>query len=193
MTSPHPSATEFLQLLRTEEFIWLHHRLTDVQGWSLLSRCAVYGTPDDVMTLIRFGVDPFEREPGNGWTVLHNTIHYGVEDVYIALFPLFQKKLGVEIPDVRGWTLLHFAIASRKGMIIRHLLENGADWRAKTLPALDEVPKSIQGIPVSSVQIAAAYGDESYLEYLDILHDVLDGEREGSNQEEEEWFDTVDV
>jgi ankyrin repeat protein len=194
VTAPQPSAKEPLQLLRsTDEFVWLYHRLTGVEGWSLLSWYAVYGTHDDVMMLIRFGVDLFERELGNERTVLHNAVYYGVEDVYLALFHLFRNKIGIESPDVRGWTLLHLAIASRKETIIRHLLENGADWRAKTLPAVDDIPKSIEGISILSVQITAASGDKRYLEYLDILHDVLDGERKELGQEKEDWFDAIGI
>ncbi|KIX05877.1 uncharacterized protein Z518_03850 [Rhinocladiella mackenziei CBS 650.93] len=191
-TSPHPSAKEFLQLLcSTDEFVWLHHGLTDVEGWSLLSRCAIYGTLEDVMMLIKLHVDPFQREPDSEWTVLHNAIWYGVENVYFALFPLFQKKLGIEIPDSRGWTLLHLAIASGKDTIIRHLLENGADWRVKTSPAVDYMPESIRGISVSSVQIAAAYGDKRYIEYLDVLYHVLDREQEELDQGKDDWFDAI--
>jgi hypothetical protein len=108
-------------------------------------------------------------------------------------FTCFRIKFGIESPDVRGWTLLHLAIASGKETILRHLLENGADWRAKTLPAVDDVPKSIGGISVSSVQIAAAYGDKRYLEYLDILYDVLDGERGILGLEKEDWFDAIGI
>ena len=79
--------------------------------------------------LLKWGVDPFEREPGTEWTVLHNAVYYNREGVYSVLFPIFQSKLGVEIPEARGWTLLHLAIASGNRTIIRHLLENGAYWR----------------------------------------------------------------
>lgn len=107
-THRHASSKPFLNLLRSlGDFEYAHQGVVDVEGYSILARCALYGTPDDVLTLIKYGVDPFERENYYQWTVLHHVIYFGVEDVFLALFRMFEDQFGVEIPDVRGWTLLH--------------------------------------------------------------------------------------
>ena len=97
------------------------------------------------------------------------------------------------MPDRRGWTLLHLAMAPGSKTIMRHLLENGAVWRAETQPSLDEVPDAIAGISASVVEVAAAYGDKRYLEFLDILDDVRDRDQEMVAEKGEEWGDAVET
>lgn len=184
-------SSSYLNLLRSQDgFEWLHQSLVDTQGWTLLARCAVFGTPEDTMTLIKYGVDPFQAEPWSKWTVLHYVVHYGVADSYLALFPLFQSRWGIEMPDFSGWTLLHLAIANGSYTIIRHLLENGADWKAETLPSHDnDVPTSIRGMPASTVEVALAYGEKRYLQLLDILDEV--GALDREDEAEEIWHDAL--
>lgn len=157
----------------------------------MLARCSIYGSAQDALTLIKYGADPFERVPELHWKVLHQVIFFNVEDAYLALFPLFQAEMGVEIPDAHGWTLLHRAIEAGNKTIIRHLIENGADWKAETLPSFNEEPQSIQGIPVSPTQIALAYGETRYLEFLDILDEALGLDPEGGG-EGPVWYDAIE-
>ncbi len=144
------------------------------------------------MTLIKYGVDPFQRAPGSNWTVLHYVIFYGVVDTFLALFPEFEKVAGIEMPDFMAWTLLHLAIGNGDRTIIRHLLASGSDWKAETFPSYDEgVPFSVQGKPTNPIQLAVAYGDERYLALLDILDEL--GLLQGSGDEECVWFDAPEM
>ena len=57
---PYPAAGNFLELVRSSgQFVWLHQRFTDVKGWSVLSRCTVYGTVEDVKPAPEVGSRPF--------------------------------------------------------------------------------------------------------------------------------------
>jgi len=189
-THRHASSKPFLNLLRSlGEFDFAHQGVVDKEGYSVLTRCAVYGTPEDVLTLIKYGVDPFEREANCNWTVLHRVVYFGVEDMFFALFPMFEQEFGVDIPDAGGRSLLHLAVESSSSAIIRHLLEHGAQWDAETLPSLEDVPESVKGVPFTPLQLAFAYGDKRYLEFLDILDDVRNGTGKDDN---EEWFDVAD-
>ncbi|EXJ67414.1 uncharacterized protein A1O5_09427 [Cladophialophora psammophila CBS 110553] len=190
-TRRHEESSLFLDILRsTDDFDWLHRGVVDTEGWTLLARCAVYGVPKDTLTLIKYGVDPSERAPGSEWTALHYVVYYGVVDAFFALFPIFQDRAGIELPDSIGWTLLHLAVGNGNAAVIRHLLENGADWKAETLPSYDEdIPDSIQGIPASAVQIALAYGEQRYLDFLDLLDEL--GLLENEGEADEVWSDAV--
>ena len=55
------------------------------------------------------------------------------------------------------------------------------------------MPKAIEGVAVSPAELAAAYGDERYLAYLDILHDVLLGEPQEPGQDKDVWYDADEV
>jgi ankyrin repeat protein len=126
-TFRHPSSTEYLQLLRSKyDFSWLHQSLMDDEGWGLMHRAAIFGTPEDVLMLMRFGVDPYQTIGNFGWTVLHNVVHYGIVDVFLALAPYYEH-MGFDLPDLRGWTLLHIAAAEGHDQIIHHLLLRGAN------------------------------------------------------------------
>jgi ankyrin repeat protein len=200
-TVQQEQASEFIDLLRTqseEEWQCLHRGVVDDAGWMVLARCAVFGTPEDMLTLIRYGVDPTEGPPASGWTALHFVVQYGVEDSFFSLLPWFRNHGGVDLPDFAGWTLLHLAVENGNLNIIRHLLQNGADWRAKTLPSFDnDIPESLRGRSVSTVQIAASCGDQRYVDFLDILDELglLDDEDADADadagDDEDVWADAM--
>ncbi|ETI25929.1 hypothetical protein G647_02706 [Cladophialophora carrionii CBS 160.54] len=190
-------ASALIDLLRSQsEVEWqsLHRGVVDDAGWTVLARCAVFGTPADMLTLIRYGVDPTEGPPASGWTALHFVVQHGVEEAFFSLFPWFRDHGDVDLPDFAGWTLLHLAVENGNPNIIRHLLRNGADWRARTLPSYNkDIPESLRGISASTVQIAASCGDQRYVDFLDILDElgVLDDEAGDASGDEDVWSDAL--
>ena len=76
------------------------------------------------------------------------------------------------------------------------MLENGADQRAEVLPSLNEVLEGIAGMPALAVELAAAYGGQRFLDFLDVLDDIRNRnwgkitEEEGE-EEEDEWLDAA--
>ena len=66
-----------------------------------------------------------------------------------------------------------------------------AVWKAKTLLSCDKtIPETLQGIPASTCQIAAACGDQRYLDLMDILDEL--GKLEDSGEKEDAWSDAVE-
>jgi ankyrin repeat protein len=156
----------------------------DEDGWALIHRAAIFGTPEDVLMLIRYGVDPYQTIGDLGWTVLHNVVYYGIFDMFLALIPYFEH-MGFDIPDLRGWTLLHIAAAEGHEPIIYHLLLQGADPDAMTRPAWNVVPKMIEGKASSIAEVARAHGEEQYLKFIKILED-FNGREVWHDAEEEQ-------
>ncbi|EXJ57035.1 hypothetical protein A1O7_07379 [Cladophialophora yegresii CBS 114405] len=196
-TVQQEQASDLIDLLRSQsEVDWqsLHRGIVDDAGWTVLARCAVFGTPEDMLTLIRYGVDPTEGPPASGWTALHVVVQHGAEDAFFSLLPWFLDHGDVDLPDFTGWTLLHLAVENGNPNIIRQLLQNGADWRARTLPSCDkDIPESVRGISASTLQIAASCGDQRYLDFLDVLDDLGfldDGAGDGVG-DGDVWFDAV--
>jgi ankyrin repeat protein len=184
---------------RADEFPWLHQKIVDREGWGLMHRAAVFGTPADVEALMNSGVDPFQPFWNSGWRVLHNVVDFGVHDNFLILFPAYEREFTLskarEMPDSGGWTLLHIAIAKRHkeviqgghDQIVRTLLRLGADWEAKTKPSWDDsVPQSIRGQACSPIRLALAYGEPRYRELLRAIDDVV------CSQDEDEWCDADD-
>ena len=110
---------------------WLHAGLVDVEGWGLIHPAAIFGTPEDVQTLITMNADPFQTIGDMGWTVLHNVVYYGIYDVFVVLLP-YSESRSFELPDIAGWTLLHIAAAEGHEDIIRRLLQLGANYQTRT-------------------------------------------------------------
>lgn len=188
---PQPGVASFLNMLRSHgDFSLLHHGIVDNDGWTVLARCAVFGSPEDTLTLIRYGVDPLETDPDSKWTALHYVVFHGVTEAFHSIFPEYERLGDIEMPDFTGWTLLHLAVQNGNATIIRHLLESGADWKAETLPwGEEDIPASIREIPVTALQIASAYGDQRYLDLLDMLDEL--GFLRDEDSQEDTWIDAV--
>jgi ankyrin repeat protein len=171
-----------------DDFDLLHQGISDNHGWSLLARCAVYGDPQDALTLIRYGLDPMAQEPESRWTALHHVVGYGAVEAFTALLPIYQRlSPDLEMPDVSGWTLLHLAVENGNLQIIRELLANGADPQAQTLPSLQTELDTLKGISLKPLDIAKAYGDQRYLDLLDIMDDL--GMLSDTEPSEAAWLD----
>jgi ankyrin repeat protein len=189
-TSQHPSSTEYLELLRSQyDFPALYRGLLDEEGWSVMHRATAFGTPEDVSQLVRYGLDPLERivdrETGDlGWRVMHVAVHYGNIRVFLELVP-YYRQLGLELPDLRGWTLLHIAARQGHDEIVRHLLGKGANPRAKTKVAWVETPEGLRGRECSVAEVALAFGEDRYLAFMAALDDVLSS----GTDEDESWHD----
>jgi ankyrin repeat protein len=168
-TIRHPSSIEYLQLLRSKhDFSWLHDSLIDIEGWGLMHRAAIFGTPEDVLMLIRFGVDPCQQIGDYGWMVLHNVVYYGIVDVFLVLLPYYEH-LGIELPDHRGWTLLHIAAGEGHEEMMYELLQRGADADAITKPAWVDIPDSIRGKCCSIAEVAHASGEDKYSTFARVV------------------------
>lgn len=146
-TFRHPSSTEYLQLLHSNyDFSWLHQSLIDDEGWGLMHRAAIFGTPADVLMLIRFGVNPHQIIGDFGGTVLRNVVCYDIVDVFLALVPYYEH-MGFDLPDLRGRNLLRIAAAEGHEQITKHLLLRSANADATIKATWDDVPKMMEGIP----------------------------------------------
>lgn len=132
-------------LAANSEFDVLHKDIYDKDGWSVMHRAAIYGTSQDVATLMQLGVDPFsitrakEKRPADNniydYSVIQQVVLDGLTDAVEVLLPVYCKKFGnIDLPDKRGWTLLHMAIQEQHLAIIQMLVENGANLWAKTEP-----------------------------------------------------------
>lgn len=142
------SAGPLLGLLAASTIFHVMHRnVYDKDGWSVMHRAAIYGTSQDVSTLVQLGVDPFsvtrskEKNPADDniheYSVLQHVVLDGLTDMVKVLLPIYRERFGnVDLANEQGWTLLHMAVQEQHLPIVRMLVENGADVWAKTEPTL---------------------------------------------------------
>jgi ankyrin repeat protein len=187
-TKRQPSSPDFLALLAVDaDFKWLHAGLVDVEGWGLIHRAAIFGTPEDVQTLITMKADPFQTIGVMGWTVLHNVVYYGVYDVFVVLLPYYESR-GFELPDISGWTLLHIAAAEGHEEIIRHLLYLGANYQARTNYGPINLPGGDEEGSWTPAEIAALNGESKGQLFWRILETFLD-----EKEESVMWYDALEI
>ena len=183
----HESSPEFLTMLAADyDFKWLHAGLVDVEGWGLIHRAAMFGTPEDVQMLMTLQADPFQTIGGLGWTVLHNVVYYGVYDVFVVLLPYYEPR-GYEIPDSAGWTLLHIAAAEGHKEIILHLLQLGADIEARTYYGPIDLADSDEEGSWTPAEIASLHGESKGRLYSRVLETFLD-----EKDESVVWYDATE-
>ena len=151
-----PSADEILVLLAAEaDFALSHKGLSDIEGFGVIYRAMIFGTPEEVTTLIRLGVSPFDQVGPLRWTAIHNALFYGRCDIFLALLPHYQH-FDINTPDLRGWTLLHISASAGQHDITRHLLEKGADWRATSKPSYSHMPEKLYRGRWAPAEVAGA-------------------------------------
>jgi ankyrin repeat protein len=208
----NPSSTELLSLLYSEssehDFSWLHAGLSDVDGWGVIHRAAIFGTVEDVQTLISKRVDPLQEIGDIGWTTINLVVYYGRYDVFLTLLPYYDPKM-FNLPDKTGWTLLHIAAAEGREDIIRHLLQLGVDHNAFTLrvsiarheelmrPVLEmegdsetraHLRMAVDDNPHTAREVAFLHSEANGKNFDHILDDFLDDKTDS-----EVWVDAVEV
>lgn len=184
---PNPPASDLLALLRSSPcFGYLHLDVYDDDGWSVMHRAAVYGAAEDIPILIEYGLDAFaktikpkpERDESeyDQFSVLQLAVHYGRLNVVEQLLPHYVARYGnVDLPDRRGWTLLHMAVDEGHLDVARMLVVNGANVDAKTKRTLSDTPGDDRTYKHTPTSLAKSYGPEVYKEFLVIYHSAKTG------------------
>lgn len=169
---------EFLNLLDT----WAYQDLdvADTEGWTALHRVAAYATPSEVERLIHLGAKPGQAAPPLLWNAIHHAVFYGNYATFVVLEKYYDVNIMV---DDRGWTLLHIAASAGHDRIVRHLLLNGANKAAKSLPYYSHMPESLFGCKCTPQEVAAAQGTQIENQYLDALREA---------EEDVEFWETVE-
>lgn len=187
-----PSADEILILLAAEaDFALSHKGLSDIEGFGVIHRAVIFGTLEEVTTLIRLGVSPFDQVGPLRWTAIHNAVFYGRYDIFLALLTHYQH-VDIDTPDPRGWTLLHISASAGQHDITRHLLEKGADWRAKSKPSYSHMPEKLYGGQWTPAEVAGAQSLDRKRRFLEIVGEVLGQDAREDNDGEENWHDAVE-
>jgi ankyrin repeat protein len=187
-TERQPSSSDFLTMLASDsDFKWLHTGLVDIEGWGLIHRAAIFGAPEEVQLLITMKADPFQTIGELGWTVLHNVVYHGVYDVFLVLLPYYKAK-GFDLPDVAGWSLLHIAAAEGHEEIILHLLQLGANTKARTHHGPIDVPDCDDEGSWTPAEIAFLHGERKGRLFKQLLEAYLD-----EKEESLVWYDTAEV
>ena len=167
------SATDFIEALACYSgFVWSHKGLFDVEGFALIHRASICGTPKEVEALLKLGADPFATVGPLEWTAIHNAVFYGRLDILEALMRCCNC-IDVEDPDVRGWTLLHIAASAGHDDIVKHLLGSGAEPEALSRPSYSHMPKELFGKCCTPAEVARAQSVEREASFLKAVADTV--------------------
>jgi len=169
-----PSCLYLLQLLYgtdTVLFEYAHRGLVDINGWSILDRAASMGTPDEVEFLLEHGVDLHSRMGELEWNPLFNAVYDGRLENLKVMLPYYPGFV-VKGRDLRGWTLLHLAAAEGHDHIVRHLLQLGADWQAKTWPSFTHIQEELYGRYCTPAELARAETEERCHQFRLAVEDI---------------------
>lgn len=169
------SCIDLMQILHTTDPITLrqsHQGLVDIAGYSILDRLVCMGHSDEIEFLIRDGADVYSTV-GINWNVLFNATYDGRFDNLLVLVPHFPYF--VQCCDFRGWTLLHVAGQEGHDDIGRFLLQNGADWQAKSwaCDSIEYIDEQLRGMACTPAEAARVEGYDREKRFMRIVEDVL--------------------
>ena len=133
-------------------------------GWTLLHRCAAYGTEDALQYLLDLGASTTVQSKERKWTPIFAAVAHNPS---VRVLEILLKHSSPEAhlhTDVRGWTLLHIAAATGKSNFVELLLKHGSDENALSL-ACDSVyvPENMRNRRLTPVEVAR-YSDPPALE-----------------------------
>lgn len=78
--------------------------------------------------------------------------------------------------DLRGWSLLHIAVAEGQSNMLTWLLEKGADPFAESQASFVEVPEILLGLECKPAELARAEGIERERLFWDAVKDIFDSD-----------------
>lgn len=153
-----PPADEFIDLFSSrDDFLLSHTNMVDIQGYGMIHHAVIFGQPEDVVSLINRGVNPYIPSGILERDAIENAVFENRPDVFDALLPYYQHR-SIDKPDKRGWTLLHTAASEGHDQITRHLLRLGANWQALSEPSYFELPECLQGKRFTPIDAAMGIG-----------------------------------
>ncbi|MEU4651719.1 ankyrin repeat domain-containing protein [Nocardia fluminea] len=97
-------------------------------------------------------------------------LHYAARDGDLDAITHLVKTEDVNLPDIHGWTPLHFAAQEANPAAIERLLDAGADIDALTekgMPAIYWAATAVSGDPVAAIRLLRARGADPRRETIE--------------------------
>lgn len=135
---------------------------------------------ETVAILLNSGLNPLLRDETR-WNAFFWTCHH-VKLECLRILVEHTAEFDIDMRDKRGCSLLHIAALDGNEEIVRHLLELGADWRARTRPKyhnFEDWPyyAHLSGCSLTPLDFArASYSFESLSETRDSDIEELEAE-----------------
>lgn len=164
---PRQQQTEFIAILASHSFSQFNTQ--DAYGWTVLHRAAAWGTAVDVEILLRMGTMLGLRTRNLSWTPLMCSVANDNPETLKELCGSETGHLMAEERDLRGWSLLHIAVAYGGFKTIPYLLEIGVDLQAASDATMCHVPQLVKGKSVTPGQLARTFGEAAYRKWSESL------------------------
>ncbi|KAI9665519.1 MAG: hypothetical protein M1831_001661 [Alyxoria varia] len=165
-----PSRVHLIEMLLARDYHDLNSR--DELGQTALHRAAIFGSGDDVRTLVRFGAESVCSSQER-WTPLHFATGRNNPDTIEALVqdPCLADDINKQ--DWRGWTPLHLAAMHRCIETSRLLLQSGADPSLKSFATSYMVHPPQRNLAFTPAEGARLMSEESYSAFQTVLREVF--------------------
>jgi len=149
----------------------------DCRDWTILHRAAAFGCAEDITKLLQLGAFPMVYTSRFQWLPIQCAVRFNNLSTFRVLTNFFPPLELISLTDIRGWTLLHLAAYQGSSELIANLLHIGLDPKAESSPSTLWVPKGIEHVKATPLEIAKACDREDvYLKAFELFGTGASGE-----------------